>query len=427
MEIKITKKETVPMEQTVPIKVLFHSWKNLPHSYGIVSAFLLIHLHLNYGPNGKIKKNAIEIYVEEAGYYNPEWKNKTRLVYNEIYNKILENLKIYNNESVDIIYSQTYPYKLGMNRNVPKVVFYTSEFAKLTSQYFDPLMSLGEIKNHINKYNKLYFTSPSEWSAKGMDEFVDRTRNRTITHGVDNSIFFKSENDKIRNEIRRFYKIKETDILMINIGAMTTNKGILLILEALNILVNKMGKTEYKLMLKGSGDLYMCQQFVENYFLQFKQKNIMTEDEINNLVNNHIIFTNKTLSFEKINDLFNSCDLYISPYLCEGFGLTMLEAITAGLPVLVPKTGSTEEYIKYIHDNHGEKFINYVDSVIVKDPNGMCQNIIKIEDLVDTIKRTERTQRTDDDYKKMISFINKELSWDYVSTLLFKYFQDILK
>ena len=32
---------------------------------------------------------------------------------------------------------------------------------------------------------------------------------------------------------------------MINIGAMTTNKGILLILESLHILVNKMSRKNY--------------------------------------------------------------------------------------------------------------------------------------------------------------------------------------
>ena len=123
-----------------------------------------------------------------------------------------------------------------------------------------------------------------------LDNRENHPRNRTITHGVDTSIFYrKNDLNKTRNEIRKMYNVKDSDILMINIGAMTTNKGILLILEALHNLVNKMKKTHFKLMLKGSGDLYMCQQFLESYFIQFKQRGIMSQEDIDN-VYNHIIF-----------------------------------------------------------------------------------------------------------------------------------------
>ena len=48
--------------------------------------------------------------------------------------------------------------------------------------------------------------------------------------------------------------------------------------------------------------------------------------------------------------------LYISPYLAEGFGLTMLEALASGLRVLVPRTGSASDYIDpiYIDDTYFE-------------------------------------------------------------------------
>ena len=107
------------------------------------------------------------------------------------------------------------------------------------------------------------------------------------------SIFYKHPDNTVRNSIRKMYNIKEDDILMINIGAMTTNKGILLVIESLHILVNKMGKKEYKLMLKGSDDLYQCQLFLENYFENFKRNNVMTQSEIDNLLKKILILTFK--------------------------------------------------------------------------------------------------------------------------------------
>lgn len=429
MELSIKKKET-------PLRVLFYTWKDIPHSYGICSAFLLIHLYLNYGPNGKIKKNAIDIYVEEADYYNPTWNNiKKLVVYTPEYNEILQNLKQWTqNTQIDLIYRQTYPYNINItneNKDIPKCVFYTSEFSALTSDYFT-LQKPTNINNSqydayiqlfLEQFQNIYFTAPSEWSAKGMRKYIkDDSRNRIITHGVDTKIFKKHSDNVKRNEVRKHYNINDNDILLINIGAMTSNKGILLFLEALHILVNKQNKTQYKLMLKGSEDLYTCKHFVEQYFEVFKTQGIMTQDEIDNLFK-HIIFTNKTLSFEKINDLFNASDLYISPYLAEGFGLTMLEALAAGLRVLVPKTGSTEKYISDIYTNNGQDHITFVNSHVITE-NGLSQNNITVDDLLTSINNINFTTQPSN-YDKMITFINEKLSWSYASTLLFDYFKDI--
>lgn len=443
MEAIITKKEQIPL------KLLVRGWTQIPHSYAIINCFQIIHLYLNYGPDGKIKRNAIDIYIEEAPYFNPEWNNKKKWVYSEEYNNILKNLKVYNNESIDIMYSVTYPYNINVtneNKDIPKCVFYTSEFAKLAESYFslqkptdlEPTKYNDYIKLFLDNFKNIYFTAPSEWSARGMIEYLDNKetspRNRIITHGVDTSIFKRHTNNLIRNQIREKYKIKQDEILMINIGAMTTNKGILLILECLNTLVHRMPKLIegesprkiFKLMLKGSGELYKCKDFLNIYFDEFKKNGKMTSEEIDNLLENHIIFTDKTLSFERINDLFNACDVYISPYLAEGFNLAPLEAISSGLQVIIPKTGSTKEYIEAIYNNGGSEYITYVDSVVGMDQNGLCQNIITTENLLSVLNNTDFTVPKEN-YLQMINYINKELSWDHVSTLLFDYLNFIVE
>jgi glycosyltransferase involved in cell wall biosynthesis len=414
--------------KTKPLKVLFYGWPMIQHSYGIVLAFQLIHLYKNYGPEGIIKRNAIEIYIQEAKYYNDKWYLNQKLVYPEEYNEIIRSLKIWDLVSpIDLIYRATYPYNISSNDSIPKCIFYTSEFAKLTPSYFSGVNNVNEAFEQI-KHKDLYFTSPSVWSSLGLKEYLPQHHNRIITHGVDTQIFFKDKSKTKRNIIRKRYCIKETDVLMINIGATTTNKGILLIIEALHILVNKMDKKEYKIMFKGSDDLYECTTFIKSYFQHFIQNNIISENEMNYLIDNNIIFTNKTLSYSTLNDLFNACDLYISPYLCEGFNLCPLEFLATGGNVLVPHTGSTKEYIEAIYQNGGKQLITYVDSQVGMDPsNGFCQNIIKIDDLVKSILSIDFiTQKNDIDYKQMLQFIKKELSWNHVSILLFDYFQYII-
>jgi glycosyltransferase involved in cell wall biosynthesis len=288
------------------ISVLFEGWRLLQHSYGNVLAFLLVHLWKQYGPD---KTNEIIFYVRECSYCDINWKNNQKLTYSKEYNQILKNLKQYNGEKVDIIYRQTYPYNLEPSQTptpVPVCVFYTSEFAILNNSYFhhDPKQ---DIKNYLIKNQNFYFTAPSEWSLRGMTGYLDdKKRNRIISHGVDTSIFYRHSNDSIRKQIRRKYNVLDNDILLINIGAMTMNKGIFLILEAFYNLVI-IQKLPFKLLLKGMTDLYKSREFVDAY-INHLGYNTTT-------LKSHIIFIDGTLNYSEINYLFNSAELSISQYL----------------------------------------------------------------------------------------------------------------
>lgn len=416
------------------LKILFRGWFEIPHSYAIVNCFQLVYLY-------KLYSDKIDFYIEEMPYFRPEWNNSKKLVYNEGYNSIIKNLKRWKGEKIDLIYNITYPYNISMEKNgdkvIPKCVFYTSEFATLDPNYFScgkPLIYDKFIEDHFKEYPQLYMTSPSVWSSLGVEKYkLQNERNRIITHGVDPEIFKFDVSS--RKNIRNFYNIKDDDILMINIGAMTKNKGILLILGCLNHVVNRMGKTNYKLLLKGTGDLYQTKQFLELYFEEMQNINVLSKEEMNNLLTNHIIFTDKTLSYSKINDLFNAADLYISPYLAEGFNLTSLEALAAGLPVMIPTTGSTKEYINDIYNNGGEKYIIYVDSNVTEMGNNMKCNNIKLETVVKTLLGNEdkikslkfmRNSNNVTLYETMRHYIVNNYSWNNVAHLLYDYFTYII-
>lgn len=421
------------MEMGDKIRILFRGWFEIPHSYAMVNCFQIVNLYKNY-------KDKIEFYIEEMPYYREDWNNSRKLVYNDEYNEIIKSFKKWNGEELNLIYSITYPYDLNMtivnNKKIPKCVFYTSEFSSLEHHYFSlnpPLLNDNMVKEYVINNKELYMTSPSVWSSKGMVKYgLSDNKNRIITHGVDTDVFHS--NNASRNNIRSFYKIKDTDILMINIGAMTKNKGILLILQLLHVLINKLNKTDYKLLLKGTGDLYNSKSFLEIYFGELLNANVLNKDEMNNLLTNYIIFTDKTLSYTKINELFNACDLYISPYLAEGFNLTCLESLSSGLPILSPRTGSTKEYLEDINNNGGESYINYIDSEVM-DYNGMKQNNITMESLINALYKNEerikkikkeRYEISSLEYNNMQMYIQNNYSWNRVSHLLYDYFKYIV-
>lgn len=421
------------MERGEKIRVLFKGWTEIPHSYAMVNCFQLVHLHKNFS-------EYLDIYIQEMDYFRKEWNNCKKLVYGDSYNQVIRNLKRWNGEDVDIVYSITYPYNVTpiYNKNgkrIPKCVFYTSEFSQLDTHYFNTdeytFNNDTALVMHFLKYPDMYFTSPSAWSARGLIKYgVTEGRNHIITHGVDTTIFKLHNDNKKRRDIRKFYGVGDDDILLMNIGAMTQNKGILLILESLHRLVNKMGRCEFKLLLKGTGDLYSSKNFLEAYFNKLSEDGVMSKDDISNLLNNHIIFSDKTVSYERINDMFNAADLYLSPYLAEGFNLVALEAITAGLPVLVPETGSTKEFIEDIYRNGGSDYIYYVKSQVGEFRGGLRQNIINVDDIINTIVSkisniNYNKSNRHDSYDIVSQFIKEKYSWDAVSEMLYKYLKYI--
>ena len=437
LEDKFIKRQHDPNR---PLTVLFEGWPLLQHSYGQVLTFLLIHLHKQYGPNGTLG-HKMNIYVRQAPYFNPNWINKEKQVYPEAYTKILYQLPKYAPHiTPDIIYRMSYTYNITVsedNINIPKCVFFTSEFSHLEHNYFkiniprelNPSQFNAYISVFLNQYKNIYFTTPSEWSAKGMTRYLETdNRNRVIPHGIDTSIFYKYPDDNIRNKTRQELNVKDSDILLINIGAMTSNKGILLILRALHILVNIHTQHQYKLLLKGVTDIYNSPSLIQSYFSDLVKSEVMTDNHVEYLLKNHIICINDTLTYAKINDLYNAADLYVAPYLAEGFGMPMLESLAAGLNVLVPITGSTKEYIEDIYNHGGQDYIHYVKSSIHTDQSGTSHNNINITDLVNVLLhfKTKQTKKTNETYTNMRNHIESEYSWFNVSKQLYNYFQDIL-
>ena len=385
--------------------ILFDGWLNVPHSYAIVNCFQLIHLKLKYG-------DKINMYIREPKYCCEFWV-KGASVYSVDQTQVLNSIKVWNGENIDLIYSITYPYNIEpTTNNIPKCVFYTAEYSRLTDSHFEP-PSINHLITNQNQ-NQLWFTCPSTWSSIGLRELgIPDAKNRIIPHGVDTSVFYKTNTNN--NEIRQHYKIKDSDILLLhNSTSCATGKGTHLVLAMMNYMVNVAKRTEYKLIIKGLSDLYDIKTCIARNLGYLR----ITQEEIDHMFTNHIIIITEAVSFERMNQIYNMCDLCISPYLCEGFNLTPLEALATGTCVVVPRTGSTKEYIEDIYANGGSAYIHYVDSKIVDMELGKV-NEINVDDLIGVVLSFHKRER---DPAQMVQHINHEYSWHKVADLLYEYF-----
>ncbi|HEC66740.1 MAG TPA: glycosyltransferase family 1 protein [bacterium] len=62
--------------------------------------------------------------------------------------------------------------------------------------------------------------------------------------------------------------------------------------------------------------------------------------------NRNVILLERTVSHEQVNDMFALGDLFVMPSLHEAFGITLLEAMASGLPVISTIHGGPKEIVK---------------------------------------------------------------------------------
>ena len=100
-------------------------------------------------------------------------------------------------------------------------------------------------------------------------------------------------------------------------------------------------------------------------------------------VQNNVFFSRDRLEFEKMNVLYNISDFCINTSYAEGFGLSTLEAMMTGTPIIAPKTGGlTRQVVDHRDNSHngvaldidvktlvGSQSVPYIYEDFVKNEN----------------------------------------------------------
>ena len=190
--------------------------------------------------------------------------------------------------------------------------------------------------------NKNFFIhTPSNWCKEGylnagfLDEQVV-----VVPHGVNEKTFYLIP-DEEKIKVRKDYGIENDAFILTNIGAMTENKGVEILIAAYGILKKKIDNL--KLILKDQSNLYGTK--TDYLFDKLKKSEFNNKYKIiNDKMMNDIIVISKNLNLKEIRNLYSITDCYVSPYRAEGFNLTPLEAAACGSQILITKGGCTDDY-----------------------------------------------------------------------------------
>tara|TARA_B100001093_G_scaffold412291_1_gene401913 strand:+ start:308 stop:3295 length:2988 start_codon:yes stop_codon:yes gene_type:complete len=141
-----------------------------------------------------------------------------------------------------------------------------------------------------------------------------------IPHGVDFSNKYILDNNQLI-ESRAKYNI-EKEFVFLNISGFSRNKNLEKIVEAFLMLP----QNNIKLIIK-----------INSHNNNFNNK-------LFNVTHKNIIVIKENYDDEKMNELYNICDCYISASYAEGFNMPVLEAGSYGKLVISPENSPTDEF-----------------------------------------------------------------------------------
>lgn len=322
------------------LNILIEGWFSYPHPYSIVCLHLTLEL---------LKRGDMKVYVDEALPADASWpKTSIRdLLFDAERLRLLDTAQplknFYHathsaNAQMHLILRISFPFDISPPRfpGVPIVLFYASDFRSLRDDAF----AGGTVESFVDKCRRkeLFPITPSEWCASAMIK-DHRFRPLVVHHGVDKSYVRISADE--RSAMRKDLSVASDAFVFLTVGSMSPNKNIKGTLKAFYQLT-MISNDPVHLLLKGT-PFDKSQAHLGLALKELVAEGCIRKDKLSSF-KKQITFVCEPYNGKEMCALYNCADCYVSPYMAESFNLPVLESLACGVPVIVTKGGSTDDF-----------------------------------------------------------------------------------
>ena len=310
------------------MQIIVEGWHFISHSYCVANQFQL--LEMMKRPRGKI-----ELFHRDMPYIDAAWETKISLFdrQNESLLRSIPSPAL--NQSADVTLRMHCPWDFRASSSAQTWVFAATEWGVITRSVLDAIGVRSIVQTPVNSEVKII--TPSAWSKAGLIRSgIEGDRIAVVPLGVDPQIYYPAAGDR-RQSLRESFGWSNYFIFL-NIGGQTARKGIRPLLKAFAAVVDKYPHA--RLVLKGSELLYPSRDEIA------EACRVVLSDAERARVLPRLIYTGSQLSFAQIAEFYQAADVYVSPYLAEGFNLPVLEAAACGLPVICTAGGPTDDFTR---------------------------------------------------------------------------------
>lgn len=214
-----------------------------------------------------------------------------------------------------------------------------------------------------------------------------------IPNGV-NLEEFHPLNKGVLENLRKKYSILSDDLVLTIVATEFYRKGIVELLNAMDIIVNRRGYKNIKLLIVGKAQVEGSRKG-DTYYRELARKLGVSKN---------IVFTGM---IDDLNAHYNLGDIFVFPTKYEAFGIPTLEAMSCGLPVINSKIGA------------GELITDGYDGLHLNDPN----NVEEIADKIETLLLDEKMRI------KLGSNARKtamKYSWDIIAKRTMEVYEEVI-
>lgn len=232
-------------------------------------------------------------------------------------------------DNPNILWMPMHNLPLARRKKMKTVVTVHDLAYKIFPDYF-PRKDLREL-NFLGDYaikNADKLIAVSESTKKDILKFypcICENKIKVIHHGFDAKLFQREITSKELNDTLKIYQLKSKRYILYS-GAIQPRKNLERLIAAFEI-CKKETQADTKLVLAGEKAWLWREIFLKAEKSPYKKD---------------IIFTGK-LTFGEMAELMSGARLFVFPSLYEGFGIPVLEALAAGIPVVVADNSSLKE------------------------------------------------------------------------------------
>ncbi|KZY73641.1 glycosyl transferase family 1 [Oleiphilus sp. HI0071] len=234
-------------------------------------------------------------------------------------------------------------------RRVPYVVSIHGGLMDLPKQQLNDLVAptkrsfnWGKIFDWVLPSNKLVEDADAvicvgEAERKKLSKRYPKGNIHFLPNGVDVDYFASGNRERFQFELRhRGYSLKSSDRYILSVGSFYPQKNQAVLIRAFSELPKE--KRRNKLVLMG---LVYDQQYFES--LKALAEELEVTDDV--LFLTDVSFDNPTLI-----DAYAAAELFVLPSLYETFGVVVLEAWAAGVPVICDAVGGLPSFVENRHN-----------------------------------------------------------------------------
>lgn len=184
------------------------------------------------------------------------------------------------------------------------------------------------LRNQLLTKADAFVSLSEEMSQEFLDYGVDGSKIHLIPNSVDEKIFHPVQSFEKR-ELRKKLKMKLESKVITYAGRLLDTKGLPLLFEVWQKIKNK--HDNYQLLIVGGGskDIHDC----ESELKQFVKSNSL---------DNSVMFTGNVTS---VHEYLQASDIFVFPTKNEAFGISLIEAMACGLPVIATPVGGIKDIV----------------------------------------------------------------------------------